>query len=122
MSQLIVWLKKRGVQLFGNTEVTGFDYDKRINSLITKKGEKHSVEQLVIAGGSWTPKVLRFLGIKLLMQDGKGYSITITNQEKRPKIPAILTEAKVAITPMGNDLRIGGTLEISNMSTKINKK
>ncbi len=122
MSQLITYLKKRGVQFRGNTEVSGFDYDAgKVNAIKTISGEKIKIEHLVIAGGSWTPRVLKFLGIKMLLQDGKGYSITLKNQGARPKIPSILTEAKVAITPMGNDLRIGGTLEISNLSSKVNK-
>ncbi len=123
MKQMINYLKHRGVQFRGNTEVIGFDYEnKKINAVKTSTGELIKVDQLIIAGGSWTPKILKFIGIKMLLQDGKGYSITIQNQKERPKIPSILTEAKVAMTPMGNDLRIGGTLEISNLSTRINKK
>ncbi|HMQ60835.1 MAG TPA: FAD-binding oxidoreductase, partial [Flavilitoribacter sp.] len=40
---------------------------------------------------------------------------------ERPAIPTILTEARVAVTPMGQDLRIGGTLEISHLSNKISR-
>ncbi|RMD76066.1 MAG: FAD-dependent oxidoreductase [Bacteroidetes bacterium] len=35
-------------------------------------------------------------------------------------MPLILTEAKVAITPMGDDLRIGGTLELAGFDDRIN--
>lgn len=56
----------------------------------------------------------------MLLQDGKGYSVTLESPEKRPGIPALLIEGKVAVTPMGDDLRIGGTLEISNLSPKVN--
>ena len=80
------------------------------------------MDHLIIAGGVWTAEILKCLEIKMLLQDGKGYSVTLKNQKERPKIPSILTEAKVAITPMGHDLRIGGTLEISNLSSRINKK
>jgi D-amino-acid dehydrogenase len=122
MSQMINYLKKRGVSFRGKTTVTGFDYDSgKIKMVKTATGENIRVEHLVVAGGSWTPKVLKFLGVKMLLQDGKGYSVTLKNQQERPKIPSILTEAKVAITPMGMDLRIGGTLEISNLSSRINK-
>src|SRR5690606_4738963 len=78
------------------------------------------VDHVIIATGSWSAKVLKTLGIRLLMQDGKGYSITLQNPEIKPLYPTILLEPRVAITPMGNDLRIGGTLEISNLSSKIN--
>lgn len=55
------------------------------------------------------------------MQDGKGYSMTLSSPALKPSIPSILHEARVAITPMGNDLRISGTLEISGMDDIINQ-
>ena len=66
--------------------------------------------------------LLRKAGIKIYLQDGKGYSVTLEHPGLRPRIPTILSEAKVAVTPMGNDLRIGGTLELSGLSQKINQK
>ena len=54
------------------------------------------------------------------MQDGKGYSMTFDQLPLKPSIPAILTEARVAITPMGESLRVAGTLEISGMDNKVN--
>ena len=91
-----------------------------LKTVLTAKAEKINVENLIIAGGSWTSKILKFLGIKMLLQDGKGYSVTLNKPAHNLTIPSILSEAKVAMTPMGNDLRIGGTLEISNLSPKIN--
>lgn len=123
MGQLISYLKKQGVTFRGNTTVTGFEYDhQKVQAIKTQGQGTIKVNQLLIAGGSWTPKILKWLGLKMLLQDGKGYSVTLKEQAERPKIPSILTEAKVAMTPMGNDLRIGGTLEISNLSATINLK
>lgn len=124
MHQLVVYLKNKGVAFRGNTKIKGFEKDKnQITALYNENGKVSVVGQKVlIAGGSWTPALLKSLGLKLLLQDGKGYSVTIKNASARPRIPSILTEAKVAITPMGKDLRIGGTLEISNLSNKINLK
>jgi D-amino-acid dehydrogenase len=65
---------------------------------------------------------LKKAGIKIHLQDGKGYSITLEKPKVRPRIPTILAEAKVAITPMGKDLRIGGTLELSGLSQQISTK
>lgn len=123
MQQLMQYLKRKGVQFKDQTTITNFRTEKnQITALQTSKGATIPVDQLLIAGGSWTPKILKALGIKLLLQDGKGYSVTLKNPPQRPSVPTILAEAKVAITPMGNDLRIGGTLEISNLSPKINAK
>ena len=122
MDGLVKYLKKRGLKIRDKTEVVGFDYkNDKIEAIHTSKNDKIPVENLIIAGGSWTAKILKFLGIKMLLQDGKGYSVTLKNAEENLSLPSILAEAKVAMTPMGNDLRIGGTLEISNLSSKINQ-
>ena len=59
------------------------------------------------------------LGIHLLLQAGKGYSITYNNVEKNLHYPAILVDARTAMTPMGKDLRMGGTMEISGINNNI---
>lgn len=121
MNSLIAYLKKHGVQFRDKTTVVGFKYQNdKIEAVLTAKGEQIPVENLVIAGGAWTSGILKFLGIKMLLQDGKGYSITLKNVAENITIPSLLMEARVAMTPMRNDLRIGGTLEISNLSSKIN--
>jgi D-amino-acid dehydrogenase len=54
------------------------------------------------------------------MQAGKGYSFTLNNVEKNTRIPSILLEARVAVTPMGSSLRFGGTMEIVGINSNIN--
>jgi D-amino-acid dehydrogenase len=59
-------------------------------------------------------------GVNLLLQPGKGYSLNV-NRKTNISIPAILAEAKVAITPMNGFTRFAGTMEISGINHKINK-
>ena len=123
MNQLVVQLKELGVRFLTHTAIVDFKTKgSRINTLITEKNEVVPVENVLVTSGSWTGSILRKLGVKIHLQDGKGYSITLKDPELRPRIPTILSEAKVAITPMGSDLRIGGTLELSGMSKRINRK
>src|SRR5262249_23010157 len=60
------------------------------------------------------------LGLKLPMQAGKGYSLTLSKPRQLPQICTILTEARVAVTPMGSSLRFGGTMEIAGLNERIN--
>ena len=53
---------------------------------------------------------------------GKGYSFTLENPQQKLNIPAILCEARVAITPMDNRMRYGGTMEIGPVNERINMK
>jgi D-amino-acid dehydrogenase len=53
------------------------------------------------------------------MQPGKGYSLTIDRSRFRFSKPLILAERRVAVTPMGDQLRFGGTMEMSGHSEKV---
>ncbi len=122
MQQMAQQLRYQGVQFLTGQAVTQFKTNKGgISQLVLSNQQKIAVEKVLLATGSWSAKLLKPLGLKMLLQDGKGYSITLSKPPLRPSIPTILTEAKVAITPMGTDLRIGGTLEISNFSSRINQ-
>jgi D-amino-acid dehydrogenase len=56
------------------------------------------------------------------MQSGKGYSLTLTDPAQLPELCSIFSEAKVAVTPIGNSLRIAGTMEIGGNKLDINPR
>lgn len=110
-------LQQVGVKLQLNTTVTGFEKNgTKVTAVITDKG-KFDCEELVLANGSWMPVITEYLGIDLLLQAGKGYSITYQNVARNLRHPAILVDDRVAMTPMGADLRMGGTMEISGLES-----
>ena len=120
MQQMIIHLKQSGVEFCINKEVTGMhDNTERGCTVKLKDGETISCKNIIVASGSWSGKLMQQTGYRLPMQDGKGYSMTLRLPQQVPTIPSILHEARVAITPMGNDLRISGTLEISGMDDLI---
>jgi D-amino-acid dehydrogenase len=77
-------------------------------------------DEFVLCGGSWSPGLAQGLHLSLPMQAGKGYSLTLAQPRSLPRICAILTEARVAVTPMGGALRFGGTMEIAGLDESIN--
>lgn len=122
MTQLVTNLKKSGVSFISNTSIIDFkSKGSKIESLLTSKNNEISVQNVLLSTGCWTAQLLKKVGLKMYLQDGKGYSITLKNPNLRPHIPTILSEAKVAITPMGQDLRVGGTLELSGLKNYINR-
>ena len=119
MSALHTYLKAKGVEFLLNTEVTNFERKNgNINSVITDK-TKIDADEIIIANGSWMPDVARLVGIHLLMQPGKGYSVVYENMEKNLHRPAILVEDRTAMTPIDRWLRIGGTMELNGHSDNI---
>lgn len=123
MNFLLSSCRKNGVNFKEETEVNSINVQNgKINSVSTSS-EEISGDDFVIAGGSWSPELTKKLGIKLSLLAGKGYSFTLENPTERPKTPSILCEGKVAVTPMGTDLRFGGTMEITHVrDTRINQK
>lgn len=119
MRQLIPYLKNQGVVFLNNTAVTDFILNTgKIESLVTASGE-HKFDEIVLATGSWSGTMAAKLGITLPMQAGKGYSFLVKDIEKNIRIPSIFLEARVAVTPMGNDLRFGGTMEVTGVDHSI---
>lgn len=109
-----------GGELLYETSVTGWQVsDGRIRSVQTNRGDRIA-DEYVLAAGSWSPPLLRDLNLRLPMQAGKGYSVTLPHPRQKPELCSILTEARVAVTPMGNTLRVGGTMEINGMDESIN--
>jgi D-amino-acid dehydrogenase len=84
----------------------------QIESVQTTQGS-FPADEVIICGGVWSQEIALELQLKLPMQAGKGYSVTLQQPRQQPNICSILTEARVAVTPMGTTLRCGGTMEIA---------
>jgi D-amino-acid dehydrogenase len=90
-----------------------------VAAAVTSRGEVGG-DEFVLAAGSWTPKLGRSLGARLPMQPGKGYSLTLPTPIQLPTRSIILQERRVAITPMGQALRVAGTMEMAGFDLSIN--
>jgi D-amino-acid dehydrogenase len=120
MAALKARLIERGVQFVWNTNATGWRTNgNRIEVLLTSEGE-FTANEFVLCGGSWSPVVARDLKLRLPMQAGKGYSLTLAKPRQLPRTCAIFTEARLAVTPMDGSLRFGGTMEIAGLNEEIN--
>ena len=86
---------------------------------LTGNGRRFEGDQFVIAGGAWSADLLASIGLRLPLQAGKGYSLTMPSPPEMPRLCSILTEAKVAVTPMGGRLRFGGTMEVGGLDLSI---
>jgi D-amino-acid dehydrogenase len=119
MQSLSRELQKQSVQFQWETEVTGWKTrGGKVEAVRTTRGEL-TADEYVLCGGSWSAEALRGLNLRMPMQAGKGYSLTVKNPRQLPKICSIFTEARVAVTPMGDTLRFGGTMEIAGLNEKI---
>lgn len=120
MAEIKAHLKNNGVTFYTNEKVEDIIIkNHKIASIITKK-QTLIADEIVLAAGSWSSILSKKLDINLLLQAGKGYRIN-TKKETGITIPAILAEAKTAVTPMNGFTRFAGTMEIAGINHNINK-
>ena len=108
-----------GVQVSWDTQVTGWRASGgRVGGVHTNRGELVA-DEYVLCAGAWSRAVVRALGIRLPLEAGKGYSLTLPHPKRLPRVCAILSEAHVAVTPMDGALRFGGTMELAGLDESI---
>ena len=118
--QLLRSLKIAGAKFKINAAVEHIVKEgKQVKKVITANDELET-DLVVMAGGSWLPQLTKMAGVSLSLMPGKGYSFTLDHPKQKLNIPAILCEARVAITPMNGKMRYGGTMEIGPVNSKIN--
>ncbi|WP_262732227.1 NAD(P)/FAD-dependent oxidoreductase [Gaetbulibacter sp. NE] len=119
MAEMKTYLQTVGVQFLLSEKVEDLTVDNGNISEIKTNKQSLKADEFVLAAGSWSHLLSKKLGIKLLLQAGKGYRIN-TTQTTGIQIPSILTEAKVAVTPMNGFTRFAGTMEIAGINHTIN--
>ncbi len=72
--------------------------------------------------GSYTPLLVEPLGVRVPVYPVKGYSVTIPikNFEAAPRVCLTDESAKLAISRLGDRLRVAGTAELNAYDTSIN--
>ncbi|MBS1490223.1 MAG: FAD-dependent oxidoreductase [Bacteroidetes bacterium] len=121
-NRLKSYLQKKGVTFVTNSAVSAFQFHGQNIQSVQAGDQIFSFDQIVLAAGSWSGLIAKQLALTLPMQGGKGYSFTLPEVEKNVQIPSIFLEARVAVTPMENSLRFGGTMEIAGLNHSVNLK
>lgn len=114
--------KRLGVTVLEETEMTDVKYSgNKISEIVTNKGNM-KVDTLVLAAGSWSTAMSKMLKLSIPIMGGKGYAMIVPPLDKQPKIPMMLVEKKIAITPRDGSLRIAGTLELVDQDFSITER
>jgi D-amino-acid dehydrogenase len=113
-----------GVSFRYSTSITGLEWaGDRIESVQTNNGP-FVADAFVVAMGSYSPALLRPLGIDLPVYPIKGYSLTIPiiDAGRAPESTVMDETYKVAITRLGDRIRVGGMAEISGFNTRLDPR
>ena len=110
-----------GVKFLYGCVIERIQFDgTRITGVATNKVVLQA-DAYVAALGSYTPLMLRPLGISLPVYPVKGYSLTIPIiDEKRAPESTVMDETfKIAITRLGSRIRVGGMAEFSGYTNDL---
>jgi len=109
-----------GVEILEGAEVVDFVVrGPRVAGLRTAAGDRDA-DAVVLAAGSWTPRLAAQLGVNLPVQAGKGYSFLVSPSVV-PRHAILLADIHVGCTPFGEGLRIGGTMEFSGVNLHLDR-
>ena len=84
--------------------------------------EERIAGETVLALGAFSPALARTAGVRLPIQAAKGYSATVRTFAGVPAIPVTVAERKVIITPLRDQVRFAGTLELAGFDATLNER
>jgi len=124
---LVVGLHKRllemGTRIVEDAPVDAVEFrgtaaGARAVSAVRTRGERHEGDSFVLAAGAWTEPLSAMFGHRLPVRPGKGYSVDIP--PVRLRSATNLSDAKVALTPYADRLRLAGTMEFAGLDEDVN--
>jgi D-amino-acid dehydrogenase len=121
MAGLQTRLENQGCRFLWNTDLEDLVVEGETLKYVSTTAGDLAADEFLLCAGAWTSEIARQHGISLPMQAGKGYSLTLDQPRQQPNIGSILTEARIAVTPIQSTLRFGGTMEIAGLDESISQ-
>ena len=121
---LEVIIRSKGGRILVNSNIKKILLNKRrVNSVVTDRAVLQA-KRVVICAGSWSPILLKELGIKIPVKPVKGYSLTYNTAgiKNTPKLSVIDESIHIAITPYINRIRVAGTAEFAGFNDEVHPK
>lgn len=112
----------RGVRLESGTDVLSLTTGATGCTLETTSGTVRA-GRVVVAAGTASGRLVAPLGTSVCLRGGKGYAVDLAADGRRvPVRPFMLQESRVAVTPLGDRLRLAGTMQFTAADTSIDRR
>ncbi|WP_296258378.1 MULTISPECIES: FAD-dependent oxidoreductase [unclassified Pseudomonas] len=104
-----------GVHFQHDTQVTGLEVKAGKIIGVRLAGGRLDAERVIVCGGAASPMLLAPWGVKLPLAPVKGYSLTLNRDEAgvAPTRPIVDDHEHICVTPLGDRLRVAGTVEFA---------
>jgi D-amino-acid dehydrogenase len=114
-------VRELGVEILEEAEAHAFDVaDNRVRSVRTSRGDVEG-DAFLLAAGAWTTPLARKLGVRLPMEPGKGYTFLL-RPTVMPRHGILFADIHAGASPLGDRLRISGTMEFSGYNLELDRK
>ncbi|GGO99785.1 D-amino acid dehydrogenase [Stakelama pacifica] len=120
-NELAAIAERSGVEFRYNETIERIDRDGAlVSGVLTDRGMVRG-DAYVLALGSYSPLLVKRLGLRLPIYPIKGYSLTlpIVDPDNAPQSTVIDDAYKVAVTRLGDRIRVAGTAEISGYDKQL---
>ncbi|HEY7820346.1 MAG TPA: FAD-dependent oxidoreductase [Vicinamibacteria bacterium] len=118
-------VERAGGRIAARRKVSGLVVEgRRVTGVrIGERPDEETLESdvVVLAAGSWSKRLGEGAGVSIPLQPAKGYSATIDMFEGAPRVPVLIKERRVTMTPLGDRMRFGGTLELTGFDSTIDR-
>lgn len=118
--QLAALCEQRGARMLFNHDIErietagGAATQVAVRDRATGKALALKADAYVVACGSYTRPLLKSVGLQVPIYPGKGYSATLPllRPEQAPKVSLIDDSVKIAVSRLGDQIRVAGTIEL----------
>lgn len=119
--------RERGMQSLMNHDVerlhrTGGEISSvQVRDRVSGQLRQLQADAFVVAAGSYTTALLKQVGVHVPIYPGKGYSATLPllRPEAAPMVSMIDDQVKCAMSRLGNQLRVAGTIELGGFDLRL---
>lgn len=116
---LIDKLQSVGVEIRNGAPVVDMEVSQKRIVAVRTPTERIEADRVLIAAGAWTGAIGKMAGAKLPIEAGKGYGLDFQPAPVKPQSSIYLPDARIAISPFDQGIRLSGTMELSGISDTV---
>ena len=105
-----------------NTEILRLHEDNDAIRHVSTNTGNIAADVFVMALGSYSPLLLRKIGIRVPIYPMKGYSVTFPTSPEAPKMSVTDGGRKIVYSRLGDRVRVAGTAEFAGYNTDVRAK
>ncbi|MDE2050874.1 MAG: D-amino acid dehydrogenase [Gammaproteobacteria bacterium] len=116
--------RRSGVQFRFRTPVTGIEVRQGKVTAVLSGGTRFTADRYIVAAGSYSPLMLKELGLKMPVRPAKGYSITFDTPPLDPPFrqPIADDDFHAVVVPLENVIRVAGTAEFTGYDLSLTEE